>query len=106
MSGVFEVRVYPAEATVPNILRRARDANEIETPRDINSPAVLDVSVARLNQVLSSVDYGQTRKRRAIYNRLYHEALVVEDPGKGISFTNMLLLLAHYKIIDDEKALK
>lgn len=42
------------------------------------------------------------RKRRL--NRLYQEALLMEEPRKGLSFTNMLLLLAQCKLIDVSKA--
>ena len=71
-------------------------------------PHPLDgIDITRINRVLDTIDVNQARRRRAIYNRLYQEALVVSNPvTREISFTNVLLLLAHYKIIDDEKALK
>jgi len=59
-----------------------------------------------LGNLLNKIDHQETRKRRHIYNRLYHEALISAEPGKGISFTNMLLLLAHYKLIEDDTALR
>jgi hypothetical protein len=79
---------------------------ELET--DLTQPAryVDGLDVNRLQRVLDSLDSSRTRQRRDLYNRLFQEALFVQEPGKGISFTNMLLLLAHYKLIDDEKALK
>ena len=39
-----------------------------------------------------------------IYSRLYHEASISHH-GRGISFTDMLLLLAHHKLIVDREAL-
>lgn len=100
------MRIYPAEASVRNILERAKNPDSATTTHDPRSLTVEGVNITRLNGILDTIDYTQSRKRRAVFSRLYHEALVVEEPGKGISFTNMLLLLAHYKLIDDEKALK
>jgi hypothetical protein len=52
------------------------------------------------------MDMGDVKRRRKVYNRLYHEAMLDSEGEKGISFTSMLLLLAHYRLIDDEKALR
>lgn len=97
------MRIYPVEARIDRILERARELSfqqhgKLDPDHSVDIPALQDI--------LSTVDHAQVHKRRAIYNRLYHEALVIEEAGRGISFTNMLLLLAHYKIIEDDKALK
>ena len=63
------------------------------------------LDLRKLARAIQSIDGPSIRKRRAIYNRLYHEALVFQERGKGISFTNMLFMLAHYKLIDDREAL-
>lgn len=63
------------------------------------------LNMRRLNAVLNNVDYDEVRRRRRMYCRLYYEARVVEE-GPGVSFTHMLLLLAHHKLIDDNKALR
>ena len=59
----------------------------------------------RLNQALAKVDVEELRMRKFRFNRLYHEAVLTQKKGKGMSFTKMLTLLAHYKLIDDAKAL-
>ena len=42
-----------------------------------------------------------------MYNALFWEArLLAQKDPKGIPFIQMLLLLAHHKLIDDNKALK
>lgn len=69
------------------------------------SKIVADVDIHQLNKVLSTIDYSAIRKRRALYSRLYHEASISHQSGKGISFTNMLSMLAHHKIIVDRDAL-
>ncbi|KAL0565893.1 calcium channel protein [Marasmius crinis-equi] len=94
LSGVFEARIYPAEYSTPNILAASND------------PSMGDgVDVHKLKRILNTIDYAAIRKRKATYSRLYHEASISHQPGKGISFTDMLLLLAHHKLIVDHEAL-
>ena len=55
--------------------------------------------------MLDGINYVEVRQRKAVYARLYHEATISHEPGLGISFTNMLILLAHHKLIVDAEAL-
>lgn len=64
------------------------------------------VDVDKLNNVLAEIDQKEVRKRRGAFDRIYHEARSIEEPGLGISFTSMLMLLAHFKLIDYERALQ
>ncbi|KAF8639058.1 hypothetical protein AX17_001754 [Amanita inopinata Kibby_2008] len=99
LTGVFEVRIYSVEKSVHNILsasipdKRSRSYNTVE-----------GIDTRKLAKNLNKIDYEQIRKRKAIYCRLYHEASISHQ-GEGISFTDMLLLLAHHKIIVDADAL-
>jgi voltage-dependent calcium channel len=70
------------------------------------SPHALGIDLSRLHMALSTLDAETTRQRRLLYNRLYHEARLTFERGKGISFTNMLLMLAHNKLITDKEALR
>lgn len=97
------MRIYPREADIYKIVEKS---NELDPDPTQPRLTVDGVDINRLNRVLNSLDFSQSRKRRELYNRLFQEALIIQEPGRGISFTNMLLLLAHYKIIDDENALK
>ena len=63
------------------------------------------IDVRRVEAQIRQIDYQQVRGRRQIFARLFHEARISEERGKGISFTGMLMMLAHYKLIDDENAL-
>ena len=80
-------------------------ATEDSNPADI-SPHVPGVDLSKLQTALSTLDVESTRQRRLLYNRLYHEARLSFERGKGISFTNMLLMLAHNKLITDKEALR
>ncbi|KAG2002361.1 high-affinity cell membrane calcium channel, variant 2 [Coprinopsis cinerea AmutBmut pab1-1] len=102
LSGIFEVRIYPAEYSVPNILAFCRDP----LGEQAWSPKVVEgVDLSKLERMLDTIDYQEIRKRRTVYARLYHEATISHEPGLGISFTNMLILLAHHKLIVDAEAL-
>ncbi|WVQ72778.1 hypothetical protein IAR50_002338 [Cryptococcus sp. DSM 104548] len=108
LTGVFEVRPYPFDFSIPAIVQRSTTNS---TENASNQKFVVQgvkhaVDVRRVAQQISQIDYRQVRERRHIYTKLYNEARISEEPGKGISFTAMLVLLAHYKLIDDEQALQ
>jgi hypothetical protein len=63
------------------------------------------IDLEKLERIIDQVDYTEVRKKKAIYNRLYHEASISHKPGLGISFTDMLTLLAHHNLIVDAEAL-
>jgi hypothetical protein len=96
LGGIFEVRIYPAEFSVQNILASCTDTSTKSTH---------GVNLELLNATLSRVDYEAIRRRRKLFSRMYHEAILTHQRGKGISFTDMLLLLAHHKLIVDKEAL-
>jgi hypothetical protein len=53
------------------------------------------------------LNHDEVRRRRKVYNRVFWEArLLAQGDARGIPFIQMLLLLAHHKLIDDDKALK
>lgn len=64
------------------------------------------IDIRKLADQIDQIDYTVIRARRKAYNRLFWEANFLDPHNKGISFQNMLLLLSHHKLVDDEKALK
>ncbi|CAE6352806.1 unnamed protein product [Rhizoctonia solani] len=106
LRGIFEVRLYP-ESMSPQALVKATKMNNPLTYRSTITGEEIPVplNMRRLNSMLNGVDYAEVRARREVYNKLFYEARILEEQP-GISFTNMLLLLAHYKLIDDSKALR
>jgi voltage-dependent calcium channel len=101
LGGIFEVRIYPAEFSVHNILASCTDT----TDRKSGTTSSHGVNLGLLNAALSRIDYKAIRRRRQLFSRLYHEAILTHQHGKGILFTDMLLLLAHHKLIVDKEAL-
>ena len=100
---MFEVRIYPVEYSIRNILSAVKATNGVD---HIWPSRIVDgVDLSKLAAVVNSLDYPAIRKRRLTYSRLYYEAIVTHQPGRGMSFTDMLTLLAHHKIIIDREAL-
>lgn len=93
LDGVFDVRIYPSQFSIASLLEDCRNENTGQ------------IRLRKLNRLLNKMDSEKIRERRADYLRIYHEANVMYYRGKGISFTEMLILLAHHKLIDDWEAL-
>ncbi|KAI0822128.1 Ion transport protein-domain-containing protein [Trametes gibbosa] len=102
LSGIFEVRIYPAEYSVHRIMAFSKDP---QNRSSWSEKFVEGYDFNKVDVILSGVDRVAIKRRKNLYNRLYHEARISHEPGKGISFTNMLLLLAHHKLIVDKEAL-
>ncbi|EIW77746.1 hypothetical protein CONPUDRAFT_167813 [Coniophora puteana RWD-64-598 SS2] len=96
LGGVFETRIYPENYNVKVLVAECSNGKSKKTQ---------GLNIKQLNRALNDVDYDAIRKRRNVYSRLYHEATYFHSKGRGISFTNMLLLLAHHKLIVDREAL-
>ena len=107
---MFDVRIFPPEARIPALVQASRQGSardrlrSSKQPNKANEEAGLDLAL--LQQRLERIDYGQVAKRKALYAHLYHEATITEEPGRGISFTNVLILLSHYKLMQDSNALQ
>ena len=82
-------------------------------PSPLSSPTevVVDgLNISRLNKQLASLDYADIQRRKRRFEHIYYEAIILaERPSNaakgGISFHEMLLLVAHYKLINDDEAL-
>ncbi|KAI0050088.1 hypothetical protein FA95DRAFT_1487881 [Auriscalpium vulgare] len=111
LSGIFEVRIYPRESSVTNVVASCKVPPEYEYDYTSNArvarlrPDDHGIDLDKLHATLSEIDYAAIRRRRNLYSRLYHEAIITHQHGRGISFTDMLLLLAHHKLIVDKEAL-
>ncbi|KAI0667461.1 Ion transport protein-domain-containing protein [Trametes maxima] len=102
LSGIFEVRIYPVEYSVHRIMAFSKDP---DNRHSLSDKFVEGYDFNKVEGILGGIDRAAIKRRKNLYNRLYHEARVSIEPNKGISFTNMLLLLAHHKLIVDREAL-
>ncbi|KDE08247.1 hypothetical protein MVLG_01513 [Microbotryum lychnidis-dioicae p1A1 Lamole] len=122
LTGIFEVRIYRAEWTI-QVLRNAASVSSTMSRRpslsdpfsatssDFGFPRLerdaSTIDAMRLAHAIRAIDGNEVRQRRYLWNRLYHEAMIeAEKDDRGISFGNMLELLAHYRMIDDDTALQ
>ncbi|KAI0453660.1 ion transporter [Xylaria acuta] len=108
LSGVFEMRIYEPEDSVGRILEDVRGSDQgpgrhasVATASDLTG-----VDIRKLNERLALIDIEAIREQRRRYNIFYEEVMVSADPDRGISFTTVLMIMAHYKIISDSKSLK
>jgi hypothetical protein len=109
LSGVFEMRIYDAEDSVRQILEDVR-TDPVASVRH-NSMAGMSanstgIDLDKLNRRLARIDVVKVRERRRLFNIFFEEVMVSADPDKGISFTTVLMILAHYNIISDSKSLR
>jgi hypothetical protein len=71
-----------------------------------STSAATGVNLTALNKRLNQINAKEVRLSRARYNLFFEEVMVSADVDRGISFTTVLMILAHYNVISDNKSLK
>jgi len=101
------MRIYDGDYSVRNIL----DDVTVKPNRaaalnfdGINEKPEVDID--KLNDRLADLPIMEIRRRRQRMNTFYEEVLVSSDPDRGIEFNALLMILAHYKVINDNKSLR
>jgi voltage-dependent calcium channel len=106
LSGVFEMRIYDGDFSVRALIEDCKVQPSRTSALPVDGASEYEIDLARLNHRLAELPIEQVRARRARMNTFYEEVLVSADPDKGISFNALLMILAHYKVINDNKSLK
>ncbi|POR35383.1 Calcium-channel protein cch1 [Tolypocladium paradoxum] len=107
LSGVFQMRIYQPEDSVGQILDDVRSDPQSSRHMSIaTTSACNEIDVDKLNRRLALLDVEKIRERRRRFKIFFGEVLVSADPDKGIAFSDVLMILAHYNIINDSKSLK
>ncbi|KAI5370647.1 putative EF-hand domain, voltage-dependent calcium channel, alpha-1 subunit, Ion transport [Septoria linicola] len=109
LSGIFEMRIYDGDFTVKSLIEDCRlgPRRASQLPLDgASSHHGSEIDITKLNQRLAELPVKEIRNRRRRMNTFYEEVLVSADPDKGIAFNALLMILAHYKVINDSKSLK
>jgi hypothetical protein len=65
-----------------------------------------EIDIKKLNARLAELPVREIQRRRARMNKFYEEVLVSSDHDRGISFTSLLMILSHYKVINDNRSLR
>ncbi|PYI19350.1 hypothetical protein BO99DRAFT_443126 [Aspergillus violaceofuscus CBS 115571] len=104
LSGMFSMRIYDGEFTIPQILEECRvdRRDSLLAHRRVVEGLDLD----KMSRILRRIPVENIRKRRQQLNSFYEEVLVSADPVRGISFHSCLMILAHYNVISDSKSLR
>jgi hypothetical protein len=101
------MRIYDEKDSVPLILEDVRSqAMGSRATSVATTSAAMGIDLQKLNERIAKIDGKKVRERRHLYNIFYEEVMVSADPELGISFTSVLMILAHYNIISDNKSLK
>lgn len=101
------MRIYEEPYTVKNILDDVRI--DPKSTKGLNRPmtGVVDgIDLDALNRRISMIPVHKIRRQRHTFTLFFEECLVSADKDYGVSFTSVLLILAHYKIINDNKSLR
>jgi voltage-dependent calcium channel len=100
------MRIYDGDFTVGRILEdcsKSRRQSQLPIDSDRTRP---DVDLRKLNARLNELPIQDIQARRQRMNIFYEEVLVSSDPDRGINFTTLLMILAHYKVINESKSLR
>jgi hypothetical protein len=107
LSGVFEMRIYSQENSVRRILEDIQSQpTSGRIVSMVSTSSTNGVNLKALNKRLAQIDADEVRRSRTRYNLFFEEVMVSADVDRGISFTTVLMILAHYNVISDNKSLK
>ena len=107
LSGIFEMRIYAgSDHSVNRILENCKVESR-GFGKDTPQPGVVHgIDLAELNRQLRMIDVDDIRRRRRRMETFYQEIMVSAHSPRGVNFTSCLMILAHYNVIDDKKALR
>jgi hypothetical protein len=101
------MRIYDGDFTVGRLIEQCatapRRASNLPVPGREPTP---EIDIISLNRCLADLPIAEIRRRRRRMNTFYEEVLVSSDPDRGIGFTSLLMILAHHKVINDNKSLR
>ncbi|KAJ4296780.1 calcium channel protein [Kalmusia sp. IMI 367209] len=107
LSGIFEMRIYDGDFTVSRLIEECSTSSRRISGLPIQGQKeTVEIDVNKLNRRLAELPITEIRRRRQRMNTFYEEVLVSSDPDRGIQFTSLLMILAHHKVINDNKSLR
>ena len=101
------MRIYDGDFTIGALI----DECSVTSRRESNLPVpghepTREIDIDKLNRRLAQLPVAEIRRRRKRMNTFYEEVNVSSDPDRGIQFSSLLMILAHYKVINDNKSLR
>ncbi|KAA8897863.1 Ion transport protein-domain-containing protein [Sphaerosporella brunnea] len=89
LSGIFAMGIY-----------------EEPTKGLTTGSVVHGIDLEALNRRIAKIPIHKIRRQRHTFTLFYEECLVSADKAYGVRFESVLLILAHYKVINDNKSLR
>lgn len=106
LSGIFDMRIYDDEYSVHRIMEDCKKTRrQSELPVEESRKGV-EIDIHKLNAKLARMPHARVQERKRRLNVFYEEVLHSQNADSGISFNTLLMILAHYKIINDNKSLR
>lgn len=100
------MRIYDGDFTVARLIEDCGRVKRVSGLPVEGQQEQREINLAKLNERLAELPVNEIRRRRARMNKFYEEVLVSSDHDRGIAFTSLLMILAHYKVINDNKSLR
>jgi voltage-dependent calcium channel len=100
------MRVYDGDFTVSRLIEDCSRVKRVSGLPVEGQQEQREIDLAKLNERLAELPVNEIRRRRARMNKFYEEVLVSSDPDRGIEFTSLLMILAHYKVINENRSLR
>ncbi|KAG2223817.1 hypothetical protein INT45_001951 [Circinella minor] len=102
LGGVFRTRIYEPEHSYKNLSSQCALDDRLLDPRE--GVYGIRVDLRLLQRKLNEIDPTTIHQRKQDLDMLYWEAALIEG-SKGVSFNQMLLMIARRKLIIPENAL-
>jgi hypothetical protein len=100
------MRIYDGDFTVRRLIEDCSRVKRVSGLPMEGQQEQREIDLAKLNERLAELPVNEIRRRRARMNKFYEEVLVSSHHDRGIAFTSLLMILAHYKVINDNKSLR
>src|SRR5215472_1415770 len=100
------MRIYDGDFTVTRLIEDCSRVKRVSGLPVEGQHEQREIDLAKLNERLAELPVNEIRRRRARMNKFYEEVLVSSDHDRGIAFTSLLMILAHYKVINENKSLR
>ena len=101
------MRIYDGDFTVGSLIDECAVAPRRESSLPVSGrEPTKEIDLDKLNRRLAQLPIAEIRRRRQRMNIFYEEVLVSSDPDRGIQFSSLLMILAHHKVINDNKSLR
>lgn len=97
IEGAFSMRIYEGDWAVDELIRD-HEIRASDDPYDVDLPA--------LRKAMRTIPIRDMVNRRRAFDVLCEQLLLEANPDKGISFSQVLLAIPIYKMVDENKCFK